>query len=509
MDRILMGYSTDKEFLKAKENRFTRCGFWFQRNGRQEDRICVPGDAKLRRDIIKESHAPPYMGHTGRTRTAEQVARSFVWPGLNKDVETFISSCKDCQRNKASTRKPGGLLQPLEIPTGFWECVTMDLITALPPTTTGYDALAVFVDKLSKMTHIVPCRTTITAEQFAELYVSAVVRHHGLSSKLVSDRDARFTGHFFAELCRLMGITQAKSTAFHPQTDGQTERMNRVVEDMIRHYVGPYHDDWDKSLPLIEFAINNSWQASIQCTPFRAHQGYDPKTPLTGEISHRCPAAQAFWDKHTERRDHCIKCLTHAQDRQKHYSDLRRRDVKYSQGQWVYLSTKNVKFRSTGTPKFLPRFIGPFQVEHVYGPRDLDGVVTTVTACRLSLPPLMKIHPVFHVALMKEYIPDAFCPGTPGSGRELPLTYDLDGSPTWEVDCVVKERQRKVKKKFVREFLIQWKNFGPEQETWEDASVVLMCAPQAFDHWQKYALRDFRCMDRDKRRAAAARFGER
>lgn len=285
--------------------------------------------------------------------------------------------------------------------------------------------------------------------------------------------------------------------------------MNRVVEDMIRHYVGPYHDDWDKSLPLIEFAINNSWQESIRCTPFRAHQGYDPKTPLTGTVAHRCPAAQAYWDKHTERRDHCIKCLTIAQERQKHYADLRRRDVKYSQGQWVFLSTKNVKFKATGTPKFLPRFIGPFQVEHVYGPRDVHGVVTTVTACRLTLPVLMKIHPVFHVALLKEYIPDEFCPGAPDTGRELPLTYDSDGSPTWEVECVMQERQRKVKKKFVREFLIQWKNFGPEQHTWEDASVVLACAPQAFDKWHNYALRDFRCLARNQRRSAAARFGER
>ena len=172
----------------------------------------------------------------------------------------------------------------------------MDLITALPPTLSGFDVITVFVDKLSKMTHLVPCCTTINATEFATLYLDTVVKHHGLTTKLVSDRDARFTGHFLRELTGLMGTKQALSTAFHPQTDGQTERMNRVVEDMIRHYVGPYHDDWDKSLSLIEFAINNSWQESIQNTPFCAHQGYDPKTYLTGEVSRKCPVAKAFGD---------------------------------------------------------------------------------------------------------------------------------------------------------------------------------------------------------------------
>jgi hypothetical protein len=210
---------------------------------------------------------------------------------------------------------------PVEIPEKFWECVSTDLITALPPTSSGHDAIAVFVDKLSKMVHVEPCHTTINAEEFASLYLNRVIRYHGIPKKLLSDRDARFTGHFGVALHRLIGTRQAFSTAFHPQTDGQTERMNRVIEDMIRHYVGPYHNDWDKSLALVEFAINNSYQESIQNTPFRAYLGYDPTTPLKAEVESKCPAANNWWADHIERQDQCKACMQAAQDRQKAHYD--------------------------------------------------------------------------------------------------------------------------------------------------------------------------------------------
>jgi hypothetical protein len=374
----------------------------------------------------------------------------------------------------------------------------MDLITALPPTLTGFDAVAVFVDKLSKMTHIAACKTAISATEFARLYLDTVVKHHGLTEKMLSDRDARFTGHFMRELTKIMGSRQALSTAFHPQTDGQTERMNRVVEDMIRHYVGPYHDDWDQSLALIEFAINNSWQESIQNTPFRAHQGYDPKTPLTGEISRKSPAAQVFWDKHTERRDYCMKYLKSAQDRQKSYYDSHRRDVKYSLGELVLLSTTNVKFKATGKCKFMPRYIGPYKIIQVIGPKNEQGEVTQVTACKLELPVLMKIHPVFHVTLLKKFKTDGeYIP-------VQPLEYDTDGSPLWEVESVLSERVLKPHgakgNKRITEYLIRWKGFGAEQDTWEEAVYMQKAAPGVVAAWKKYGLREKRIMDTDKKR---------
>jgi Chromo (CHRromatin Organisation MOdifier) domain len=263
--------------------------------------------------------------------------------------------------------------------------------------------------------------------------------------------------------------------------------------------VGPYHDDWDQSLSLIEFAINNAWQESIQTTPFRAHQGYDPRTPLTGGVAHKCPAAQVFWDKHTERRDYCMKFMKAAQDRQKAYANKKRRDVTFAQGDAVMLSTTNVKFKATGRAKFMPRFMGPFIVTKVYGPQDKDGKVTQVTACKVKLPDLMKIHPVFHVALLKHFKSD----GEPVPIQ--PLAYDKDGSPLWEVERVISERVIKVHKKKHVEYLVRWAGFAAEHDTWESADYIKEAAPQVVDAWQGYALRQRRIEaenNRNKKRNA-------
>eukprot|EP00798_Chlamydomonas_sp_ICE-L_P030045 gene30045-biopygen15901 len=345
MDRILEGYASDPLFAaghKRLRDKFSRDGFWFKKSKHGRDYLCVPDNRVLKQDIIREQHDPIYMGHCGRTKTLELVTRTFTWDGVTDDVKEFIKRCHSCQTNKPGNLKPGGTLVPVEIPLHFWDCVSTDLITALPPTTSGHDAIAVFVDKLSKMVHGAPCSTTVSAVGFAAIYLDTVVRHHGIPKKLLIDRDARFTGHFGSELQRLMGTRQALSTAVHPQTDGQTERMNRVIEDMIRHHVGPYHDDWDQSLALVEFAINNSWQESIQNTPFRAYLGYDPRTPMAAEVDSKCPAAKSWWASHIDRQNHCRDCLKAAQSRQKANYDTRRREVTFSIGEQVLLSTRNM-----------------------------------------------------------------------------------------------------------------------------------------------------------------------
>jgi len=390
-------------------------------------------------------------------------------------------------------------LVPVEIPLQFWDCVSTDLITALPPTTSGHDAIAVFVDKLSKMVHVAPCSTTVSAVGFAAIYLDTVVRHHGIPKKLLSDRDARFTGHFGSELQRLMGTRQAFSTAFHPQTDGQTERMNRVIEDMIRHHVGPYHDDWDQSLALVEFAINNSWQESIQNTPFRAYLGYDPRTPMAAEVDSKCPAAKSWWASHIDRQNHCRDCLKAAQSRQKANYDTRRREVTFSVGEQVLLSTRNMKFKATGKPKFVPRWVGPYTISGVVGPRDeVTQDVRQVTACRLDLPKMMKLHPVFHVGLLKPWHSD----GQPHLGQ--PLEFDTDGSPTWTAACIMRQKSRVIKNSSKRreEYLIRWAGYGIEQDTWESAKDIDKKSPQIVTAWLQRSQRDrdYRTGSRTKRK---------
>ena len=465
--RIKEGNSTDPNYKTA---RFLKPltltdGYWFK--GRQ---LAVPRDLELRKELIQHAHNPTYSGHTGRARTLEHLKRDFHWTGMSRDVELFVRTCDKCQRNKSGTQKPGGLLQPTETPDKFWECVTMDLITQLPPTATGYDAIAVFVDKLSKMTHIRPCKTNIDAPEFADLMLDAVFKHHGLPRSIISDRDARFTGKFLTTLADRLEFRQRLSTAFHPQTDGQTERMNRVVEDMVRHYVGPYHDDWDTKLGLVEFAINNAWQASIGDTPFHAIYGEHPFTPLSlqvrTEARSRSPAEQKWLASYAERAARAKASIAAAQDRQKAYADTSRRAVKYSRDQYVWLSAKHVHFKAGGPVKFLPKYIGPFKITEEIGPRDpTTGQVQTVTACRLQLPDNYRLHPVFHVSLLKPYLSDGGPIPEPAA-----LELDTDGTPIFEVEALVAERAGRAQEK---EFLVRWLGYSPAHDTWERESDIL------------------------------------
>ena len=499
MDRIKAAYKADKLFRKHQHTKnWVKCeGMWML--GRK---VVVPNDAKIRAELIAESHNPPYSGHCGRLRTLEKLRRTFYWKGMAKEVKAFVTTCDACQRNKAGNQKPGGLLQPTEVPEKFWDCVTMDLITQLPQTLTGYDAIAVFVDKLSKMVHIEPCKTEIDAPEFASLFIKTVFRHHGLPKSIISDRDSRFTGHFLTTVADKLGFRQRLSTAFHPQTDGQTERMNRVVEDMIRHYVGPYHDDWDNFLALVEFAINNSWQASIDNTPFHAMYGQHPHTPLSLQVGtegpSRVPAAQEWLQEFSERIEHAKKCVLAAQDRQKKYADRSRRAVKYSQGQFVWLNSKHVHFKQGGPIKFMPKFIGPFKVLEVIGPRDPETQeVTTVTACKLDLPPTYRMHPVFHVSKLKEHKHDGVSP----IQGPAPLEIDTDGTPVFEAEAILKE---KVTGKInpTTWYLVHWTGYSPVHDSWVRESDMM--APELISSWQNRPTRPARPAKIRPRSAAAA-----
>jgi hypothetical protein len=208
-------------------------GLWFLDN-----RVVVPaGEARQR--VLEKAHDLPYSRQFGKHKVLHQINQNFWWPGWRKDVESYVFGCLVCQHNKAQTVKKAGLLQPLSIPSFKWESVSMDFITQLPVTKSGHDAIAVFVDRLTKMVHFAPMVTDCSARDVARLFNDTVFKHHGLPSKLILDRDPRFTSQCWTKFDRLLGTKLKMSTAFHPQTDGQTERSNRVLEDYLGHYVSP------------------------------------------------------------------------------------------------------------------------------------------------------------------------------------------------------------------------------------------------------------------------------
>ena len=276
LQNIQDGYAQDSLFLDAsKTKHFSFDGkFW-----RKDSCIIVPDCSDLRRRCIALHHDPPYSRHLGIPRTLALLTRHFWWPGIYAQVKELVTLCDTCQRTKTLRERAPGLLHPLQIPDGRWQSISTDLVIQLPESLKGNNAIIVSVDRLSKMVHLAPTTTSVTAHEYAQIMLERVYAHHGMPSDVVSDRDPRFTSDFYKEFCTLLGIRQNMSVAFHPQTDGQTERMNQYVEAILRTYVNPEQNNWDVLLPLVEFAINNAYQASIKTTPFFLNHGDHPRTP--------------------------------------------------------------------------------------------------------------------------------------------------------------------------------------------------------------------------------------
>jgi len=238
---VRRAYEEDPRFQNERHTSklVNREGWWYTQN----ERLVIPNVDAVKHAVIQECHAPPCVGHVGTNKTRELVERKFFWPTLGSDVRKYVNSCHQCQINKATNQRPAGLLQPLPIPCEPWESVSMDFITQLPVTKEGHDSIFVVVDRLTKMTHLIPTHTTVTARGVAQLFKDHVWVHHGYPKNFVTDRDSKFTSIFWEELQKCCGIKHHKSSAYHPQTDGQTERMNRVLEDMLRNYVSPQQND--------------------------------------------------------------------------------------------------------------------------------------------------------------------------------------------------------------------------------------------------------------------------
>ncbi|KAK9119098.1 hypothetical protein Scep_017191 [Stephania cephalantha] len=246
---------------------------------RYRGRLWIPLAADLRTEILQEAHRSRFSVHPGRTKMYADMRRLFWWPGMKSDVSEFIRACEICQRVKAEHRRPGGLLQPLPIPQWKWEHIAMDFVSGLPRSPRGHDSIWVIVDRLTKSAHFIPVSTTHRVDRLSILYEREIVRLHGVPLSIVSDRGAQFTSLLWQSMQAQFGTRLELSTAFHPQTDGQSERLIQVLEDMLRMCVLEYGGSWEEYLHLCEFAYNNSYQASIGMAPFEALYGRPCRSP--------------------------------------------------------------------------------------------------------------------------------------------------------------------------------------------------------------------------------------
>ena len=238
-------------------------------------------DCEVRQTLLHEAHDAPLSGHLGRDKTVERLSRNFYWPRLHRTVHDYCRTCETCQAIKPSSGGRLGLLQPHAVPDRPFQVVSIDFIPQLPLTKRGYSSICGITDCLTGRVSLNPTTTEVTAEGVAELVWKNWVRHYGLPEKIISDRDVKFTSVFWKELFRYLGTSLNMSTANHPETDGRSERTNRTLEDIIRAYVSPFHDDWDDYLMAAEIAINDSVHASTGRTPFELTMGQHPRTPLS------------------------------------------------------------------------------------------------------------------------------------------------------------------------------------------------------------------------------------
>jgi transposase InsO family protein len=358
--------------------------------------------------------------------------------GLSTFVKEYTNRCERCARMKPSNLAPPGKLRPLELPNIPWAEVTADFTTDLP-LSNGFDSILVVVDRFSKEVEFIPCNKTTTALDTARLYLHNVWKNHGLPSSIVSDRGPQFASQVMRDLCKRLGIQPKLSTAFHPQTDGQTERMNRDLQQYLRLFTAEKQDEWVDWLPLAQFSYNTKKQASTQKSPFEVTRSYVPRMGFEQRIT-KAPAAEKFTSIMQNTSAQTKANLEKAQDRMKAQADKHRSIApKYQIGKKVWLSTDNRKV-TRASKKLTERWLGPYDITKTVG----DNAV------KLHLPKTMHIHPVVNISRVGPY-------KEPLEGqtsiRPGPVKVTEDREIEYEVDHIVNDR----KKGQHMDCLVHWK----------------------------------------------------
>jgi len=326
--------------------------------------------------------------------------------------------------------------------------ISADFITKLP-LAQGYDAILVVVDRLTKMVHFIPTTEKMSAEGLARLFRDNVWKLHGLPKSIISDRGPQFIAELMQELNEMLGIKSKLSTAFHPQTDGQMERVNQELKQYLRMFINHRQEQWPEWLGTAEFAYNNKAYSSTRTSPFKANYRQDPRMGFEGRKKGKYAGAEKFIKKMKEIQEEAKAVLGKAQADMKKYANKKRSDVeKYKVGDLVMLSTKDLKYQMIRrrTEKLTERFVGPYKVKKV----------VSTNAVELELPSMVKIHPVVNVSRIHRYIGQV-----EGQKKEQPLPVTIEEEEEWEVERILNKRKVRGKDKY----LVQWKGFMAESDT--------------------------------------------
>ena len=471
----------EAQWTKVPDGRIQRGTFkgtWdTDQNGivRRNGLAYVPHDPATRQEIYRVNHDDPWEGgHFGERRTADTIMRYYWWPQIRRDVYQYVDSCDICQRMKVPRHKPYGKLEPLPVPKGPWEDISMDFIVGLPPSMRGKsacDAILVIVDRYSKMVVLTPCNGTIDAREMAEIILEKIVAKYGAPKSIVTDRGTVFTSSYWGSLCSHLATRRLFSTAFHPQTDGQTERMNQTLECYLRCYVNYQQSDWATLLPSAEYAMNSQMNATTKETPFSKVYRFSPTMHVNLAREKQVDQSDnPLGDEKAKKLDSSLTAASEAQSIAEeqtlkmagHY-DKKRIAMQFNIGDKVLLRAKHIR-TLRASKKLAEQLVGPFQIVKRIG----------ANAYQLDLPVKYgKLHHTFHVSLLQAY-----------RGREgvvTPEPEDIEGEEEWEVEEILDERVRKGK----TEYYVRWKGFNEAYDTWEPEEHMRNAREEIANYKQK------------------------
>ncbi|GAU10407.1 hypothetical protein TSUD_417730 [Trifolium subterraneum] len=408
-------------------------------------RVCVPDVPELKNMIFDEGHKSGLSIHPGLVKMYQDLKKLFWWPRMHKEIAEYVYACLVCQKSKIEHQKPSGLLQPLFIPEWKWDSIAMDFVGGLPKTAKGNEVIWVVVDRLTKSAHFIAIKIGMLVPKLAEIYVEQIIRLHGIPSSIVSDRDPKFTSRFWESLQEALGTKLRLSSAYHPQTDGQSERTIQSLEDLLRACVLEQGESWDSCLPLIEFTYNNSFHSSIRMAPFEALYGRRCRTPLcwyeSGETVVLGPDI---------------------------VQETTRKDVEFQEGDNVFL---RVTFttgagRTLKSKKLTSKFIGPYQISERIGK----------VAYRIAMPiTLSNLHDVFHVSQLRKYVSD------PSHVIESDDIQVKDNLTIETVPLRIEGREiKKLRNKEIASVKVIWGGPAGENATWELESKMKSSYPDLF-----------------------------
>ena len=399
----------------------------------------------VREILIRQGHS--ILAHLSDERTATYMRDQVWWKTMIGDITDYCRSCQTCAVSKPLSGKPHGKLKTMPIPTYPWQYIGVDFVGPLPESinrTGGYDMICVIIDLLTSMVHLVPSKQTYRATDIAELMFEAVYKLHGLPERIISDRDSLFTSRFWKRLHRLLGTELRMSSAFHPQTDGATERANRTVTQMIRQCVRPDQKDWVTKLPAIEFAINSARSSTTGFSPFQLNYGRNP-SPMIWRGQEEFPGVRKFAGKMKMAIMSAHDSIIAARMANTVQANRKRTEAKYKVGDLAYLSTKSISLPKGRARKLAPKYLGPFTI---------TKILKEGATYQLDLSDeLIKrgINPSFHASLLKPHVPsdDRRFPGRlpsqiPGFGEK---------SDEWIVEAIVAHHGRGTRS----EFEVLWK----------------------------------------------------